>query len=120
MTDDPDLRLASSLMDYLFRRIALDYLPYEERASIGLFSVSERTQPTLPGVEEAVTETNQGHELPADPPSSQLGLSVDLRSVDETPVASADAPLCMQCGVKMQRAGSCYVCQECGQTSGCS
>ncbi|MFN8053493.1 MAG: vitamin B12-dependent ribonucleotide reductase [Acidimicrobiales bacterium] len=69
MTDDPDLRLASSLMDYLFRRLALDYLSYDERAAMGLFSVAERTQPTLPGVEEAATVTNQGNDLVADPPS---------------------------------------------------
>jgi ribonucleoside-diphosphate reductase alpha chain len=33
---------------------------------------------------------------------------------------ASDAPLCMTCGVKMRPAGSCYVCEGCGSTSGCS
>ena len=114
MTDDPELRIASSLMDYLFRRLALEYLSPSERAELGIFSVSERMQPTLPGVEEATTPSHQGLDLPADPPSRH---SVAAHSVA---VVDPDAPLCMQCGIRMQRAGSCYACGECGSTSGCS
>ena len=60
MTDDPDIRFASSIMDYLFRRLALEYLTYDERAELGIFSIDERLQPTLPGVEESVIETRTG------------------------------------------------------------
>jgi ribonucleoside-diphosphate reductase alpha chain len=60
MTDDPDIRFASSIMDYLFRRLALEYMTYDERAELGIFSVDERLQPTLPGVEESVMETRTG------------------------------------------------------------
>ena len=60
MTDDPDIRFASSLMDYLFRTLALEYLSYDERAELGILSVGERLQPTLPGVEETVVETDAG------------------------------------------------------------
>ncbi|MFD0889669.1 vitamin B12-dependent ribonucleotide reductase, partial [Streptosporangium algeriense] len=42
MTDDPDIRMAASVMDYIFRRLALDHLPYDERAALGIFSASER------------------------------------------------------------------------------
>ncbi len=55
ITDDPELRIATSLMDYIFRRLAVDYLPLEEREELGVLSTSERMQPTLPGVEEAAT-----------------------------------------------------------------
>ena len=55
MTDDPELRIAQSLVDYIFRRLAVDYLPYEERVELGVLTSAERTQLTLPGVEEAVT-----------------------------------------------------------------
>jgi ribonucleoside-diphosphate reductase alpha chain len=55
ITDDPDLRIATSLVDYIFRRLAVDYLPLEERAELGVLSTSERMQPTLPGVEETAT-----------------------------------------------------------------
>ena len=146
ITDDPDIRIATSLMDYLFRKLAVMYLTPEERAALGVFTTGERTQPTLPGVEEQVTETEQGHDLPPDPPSipspSQLMAQLDFSAAaapteppgPERPVSAVnmsgrpaldrsgplDAPFCMTCGVPMRRAGSCYVCADCGATSGCS
>jgi ribonucleoside-diphosphate reductase alpha chain len=134
MTDDPDIRFATSIMDYLFRRLALHYMTYEERAELGIFSVDERLQPTLPGVEEAVTPTVQGSEIPAAPPSRAEVVEAVAMEVDTTPATqpsangasasratrSRDSPMCMQCGVSMMRAGSCHVCPSCGSTSGCS
>ena len=67
MTDDPDLRIATSILDYIFRRLAVDYLPLEERAELGILTTGERTQPTLPGVEETVTETRQGTDIAGRP-----------------------------------------------------
>ncbi len=110
MTDDPDIRIASSLMDYLFRKLAVMYLTPEERAGLGILTTDERTQPTLPGVEEQVTETVQGSEIPPDPPSAAAPVEERV----------ADAPFCMTCGVPMRRAGGCFVCGDCGSTSGCS
>ena len=131
ITDDPDIRIATSLMDYLFRKLAVMYLSAEERAALGVYTTGERTQPTLPGVEEQVTATDQGHDLPPDPPSipspAQLMAQLDFSAgaAPTEPAASArsgalDAPFCMTCGVPMRRAGSCYVCAHCGATSGCS
>jgi ribonucleoside-diphosphate reductase alpha chain len=134
MTDDPDIRIASSIMDYLFRRLALEYLTYDERAELGIFSRDERLQPTLPGVEESVVETSMGSEVVADPktiPSAselsqqiELGLAPTAPSTDHSPAGGiarhSDAPMCMQCGVQMNRAGSCHACPSCGSTSGCS
>jgi ribonucleoside-diphosphate reductase alpha chain len=126
MTDDPDIRFATSIMDYLFRRLALEYLTYDERAELGIFSVDERLQPTLPGVEESVIQTNQGHDLVADPKSipsaSELALQMQQAMPAPAPARQkhSDAPMCMQCGVQMNRAGSCHACPSCGNTSGCS
>jgi ribonucleoside-diphosphate reductase alpha chain len=133
MTDDPDIRFASSIMDYLFRRLALEYLTYDERAELGIFSVDERMQPTLPGVEESVIENSMGHEVVADPKSvmsaDELARQMELGAMPETPedntpargvTRTSDAPMCMQCGVQMMRAGSCFACPSCGSTSGCS
>jgi ribonucleoside-diphosphate reductase alpha chain len=144
MTDDPDLRIASSILDYIFRRLAVDYLSFEERAELNILTTGERTQPTLPGVEETVTENRQGSEIASDPPSfdasspllsatdapKELSLleragvtdtqPVKPSSVIKPKVTHADAPYCMQCGVQMQRAGSCHACPSCGSTSGCS
>ena len=123
MTDDPDIRFASSIMDYLFRRLAIEYMTYDERAELGIFSVDERLQPTLPGVEEQVTATNQGSDLAPDPKSVAPG-QLTFAPVDSQPAMvqgrPSDAPMCMQCGIAMMRSGSCYVCTSCGSTSGCS
>ena len=67
MTDDPDLRIASSILDYIFRRLAVDYLSLEERTELNILTTGERTQPTLPGVEETITETRQGTRHPGRP-----------------------------------------------------
>jgi ribonucleoside-diphosphate reductase alpha chain len=136
MTDDPDIRFASSLVDYIFRRLAVEYLTLEERQELNVLTVGERTQPTLPGVEESIIETIQGSEIVADPPSVESAMTLlDLTAgasapkpvVPATPAPApaparthADAPYCMQCGVQMQRAGSCHACPSCGSTSGCS
>ncbi len=131
ITDDPELRIASSLVDYIFRRMALDYLSVEERANLGVQSTQERMQPTLPGVEEQATPTMglvddggvAGSGLAA-PGATGLTTSAAAHSAPaERPLARAeqrDAPFCYNCGNHMQRAGSCYVCGSCGTTSGCS
>jgi len=124
ITDDPDLRIATSLLDYIFRRLALDYLSREEREDLGVLSTSERMQPTLPGVEEAAIleqDLVEDAGLSAVPPSVRPGslTQASQPTVFQRP-EQRDAPLCYQCGVVMQRAGSCYVCTSCGTTSGCS
>ncbi len=132
MTDDPDLRFATSMMDYLFRRLAVEYLNVEERAELGIFTVGERLQPTLPGVEESIVQTSTGSEIVADPKSvpsaDELAGQMEAGTMVPTPVDNTpargivrhDAPMCMQCGVTMIRAGSCHACPSCGSTSGCS
>jgi len=117
MTDDADLRIATSLVDYIFRRLALDYLDPSEREELGVLSTSERIQPTLPEVVEQAT------------PSVGVSVQPTLVDLNDRPAAQPhlvsraqqiDAPMCFQCGNSMQRAGSCYVCSSCGATSGCS
>ncbi len=119
MTDDPDIRFATSLVDYIFRKLAVEYLPYDKRAEMGVLTIDERSQPTLPGVEEATTVSDAGHDL--------------LPLADQAPSASIQPPrpaapharqvdtvICHVCGDIMQRAGSCHACPSCGATSGCS
>jgi ribonucleoside-diphosphate reductase alpha chain len=123
MTDDPDIRIANSLMDYLFRRLAIEYLSPAERAELNILTTAERMQPTLPGVEDAIIETRQGSEMPSDPPSIESVttlMSETTRTIVSETRINHDAPMCMQCGVTMQRSGSCHACPSCGTTSGCS
>ncbi len=119
MTDDADLRIATSLVDYIFRRLALDYLSKDEREELGVLSTSERIQPTLPEVAEQATPSVG---VSAQPTFINV---VERPSTSERPTLLSreeqrDAPMCYQCGNAMQRAGSCYVCSSCGATSGCS
>jgi ribonucleoside-diphosphate reductase alpha chain len=133
MTDDPDIRISQSIMDYIFRRLALDYLPYETRAGLGIHTADERA---------ATVAGNYGDQAPA--ASADLDVSIDdaveaeVLEIIEKPLpktsrahssaelmeeitgVASDAPLCMTCGIKMRAAGSCYVCEGCGSTSGCS
>ncbi|MGD0942943.1 MAG: vitamin B12-dependent ribonucleotide reductase [Acidimicrobiales bacterium] len=124
ITDDPELRLASSLVDYIFRRLALDYLSFDERLELGVLSTGERTQPTLPGLEDvdngqAARTDRERFGAGGDAASARhLGDAEVLRPAGQ--METKDAPFCYACGNVMQRAGSCYACPSCGATSGCS
>jgi len=119
MTDDPDIRFATSLVDYIFRRLAVEYLTYDRREAMGILTVGERSQPTLPGVEEATTPSVPSLDLPPEDraPSAALGTPAATPPVEARTV---EMVLCHVCGDIMQRAGSCYACPSCGSTSGCS
>ncbi|MGW3889573.1 vitamin B12-dependent ribonucleotide reductase [Micromonospora chokoriensis] len=145
MTDDPDVRMAASVMDYIFRRLALDFLPYERRAELGIFTASERAAQlraeadaeaaavtgadltamassapvATPAKPEAVAQPAQEMaDVAAAKPAPSVGSSTEL--LEAVIGKAADAPLCFTCGTKMRPAGSCYVCEGCGSTSGCS
>ncbi|MFF8811190.1 vitamin B12-dependent ribonucleotide reductase [Streptomyces pactum] len=139
MTDDPDVRMAQSIVDYIFRRLALDFLPFETRSALGIHSAEERQRHLETGSYEPAddevdveglaqsaprqTETLKAVATPrpeqvAAPAPKEAHTSAEL--VEMQLGISADAPLCFSCGTKMQRAGSCYICEGCGSTSGCS
>ncbi|NUT11851.1 MAG: vitamin B12-dependent ribonucleotide reductase, partial [Nonomuraea sp.] len=107
MTDDPDIRMATSVMDYIFRRLALDHLPYDERAALGIFSAAERAAQQRgedPAAlqeavdREALAQSAPIEEKPKAEPAKELTLESHQRF-------TADAPLCMTCGTKMRPAG---------------
>jgi ribonucleoside-diphosphate reductase alpha chain len=134
MTDDPDIRMAQSVMDYIFRRLALDYLPYDKRAELGIFTAEERAAtvatsygaaPAAPADDDIDPETLRDSvplEHVADETAKPAPLEVHSSTelIERQQGTAADAPLCLTCGVKMRPAGSCYVCESCGSTSGCS
>ncbi|HEY8984002.1 MAG TPA: vitamin B12-dependent ribonucleotide reductase, partial [Streptomyces sp.] len=135
--DDPDVRMAQSIVDYIFRRLALDFLPFETRSALGIHSAEERQRHLETGsyepVEDEVDVEGLAQSAPlqtapvtaapqsapvAVPAPKQAHTSAEL--VEMQLGIQADAPLCFSCGTKMQRAGSCYICEGCGSTSGCS
>ncbi|MGH2678529.1 MAG: vitamin B12-dependent ribonucleotide reductase, partial [Actinomycetota bacterium] len=123
MTGDPDIRFASSLVDYIFRRLALAYLPEDQRAGLGVRSIAERRADAQQGHgEETPAPANgNGNGVNGNGGGGAQPIALEARPVEPGPtVKKADAPLCYACGSKMQPAGSCYVCGSCGATSGCS
>jgi ribonucleoside-diphosphate reductase alpha chain len=114
MTDDPDIRIAQSMMDYIFRRLALDHLPYETRSSLGIFTTTERSAQLDAGSSAVQSSAVQSSPVQ----SSAVHSSAELVEAQQGLIA--DAPLCLSCGVKMRPSGSCYACENCGSTSGCS
>ncbi|MBU6163449.1 MAG: vitamin B12-dependent ribonucleotide reductase [Actinomycetales bacterium] len=130
MTDDPDIRMAQSMMDYIFRRLALDYLPHDVRSSYGIFTSAERAN-SLESGEYAKAQPIEALEIEAAPKSEKKPVEVKIESapinvgsstelLEKISGVKSDAPLCVTCGVKMRASGACYVCEGCGSTSGCS
>ena len=136
MTDDPDIRIAPSVMDYLFRRLALDYLPYETRAELGIFTAAERAATVSEsygaaspddavdrGCARRPRSRHHADRRPSRGEPAEVEITSSARARHRAPRLQgtvADAPLCFTCGTKMRPAGSCYVCEGCGSTSGCS
>ncbi len=200
LTDDPDVRMAQSIMDYVFRRLALDYMDFQTRSYMGIYTAQERARQLETGSytasQESADEVEDELEQFAQSPSvrsvprlsdggtldaGQLGTgtaqtgpagtadrgtvgapdagtsgtadagaagqpgangaiaasevksgsgAASARRVDgigssaelleKLQGTAADAPICLTCGTKMRPAGSCYVCEGCGSTSGCS
>lgn len=124
ITDDPDIRTASSLIDYIFRRLAINYLSFDDRLELGLASIEDMPDTQTSLLEEAVpVETKVEEVKPA-----QAEVTVEATqpvAKAEKPAAKATkqdstAPMCYNCGNQTQRSGSCYVCTSCGSTTGCS
>ncbi len=137
MTDDPDVRMAQSIVDYIFRRLALDFLPFETRSALGIHTADERQRHLETGSYEPLEEEIDTESLaqsaplaavPSAPKPAPVAVPAPERKAAHSSAelvemqlgVSADAPLCFSCGTKMQRAGSCYICEGCGSTSGCS
>ncbi|MEL0248500.1 MAG: vitamin B12-dependent ribonucleotide reductase, partial [Actinomycetota bacterium] len=127
MTDDPDIRMSQSIMDYIFRRLALDHLPLDKREALGIFTADERAATVTQQYETPQVEAAPAVDLAVDEQSAPAGEMPDTSSahssaelLEEITGTASDAPLCMTCGIKMRPAGSCYVCEGCGSTSGCS
>jgi ribonucleoside-diphosphate reductase alpha chain len=159
MTDDPDVRMAQSIMDYVFRRLALDYLDFDTRSAMGIHTADERTRHIETGsyapldddadsVEEeleslaqsasSIPSTKEAKAAPSPapaaveasvpvtgpPPAVAKAAPVEVHSsaelLEKMQGRASDAPMCFTCGTKMRPAGSCFVCEGCGSTSGCS
>lgn len=136
-TDDPDVKTATSIVDYIFRRMAIQYLSIDDRLELGLASIEdleaelaaqqaslldEVIAPEVDTKPQSPVAQAQPEVVPAVGKSEEVVVEA-LKVGRKAPVSSSsagNAPLCSNCGNITQRAGSCYVCTSCGTTSGCS
>ncbi|MFT4218763.1 MAG: vitamin B12-dependent ribonucleotide reductase [Micropruina sp.] len=137
MTDDADIRMAQSIIDYIFRRLALDYLSFDERAELGIYTSAERARYVETGsylseedeanlIESEALKNDAGDDVkvheegPNQPALLEMRPHSTAEVLEKISGMAIDAPLCFTCGTKMRRSGSCYICEGCGSTSGCS
>jgi len=141
ITDDPEIRTASSLIDYIFRRLGKTYLSFDERLEVGLASIDEQPEgqtslladvvPQSAALEQALKEVVDAEAVINEAITTVAASTADLANleqkakpqhltVENTARPDDDAPLCYNCGNQTQKAGSCYVCTACGSTTGCS
>jgi ribonucleoside-diphosphate reductase alpha chain len=133
-TDDPEVRTATSIVDYIFRRLALIYLSIDDRLELGLATLEDlenelnQQQASLldqEPVKEARTDVTFEEASTKDIVPENLDKEETIETTFRTAraelkIADQSAPLCSNCGNVTQRAGSCYVCTSCGSTTGCS
>jgi len=144
ITDDPDIRTASSIIDYIFKRIGKTYLSFDDQLEVGLATMdnvpqgqaslldaAEIEELAEKKVAEQIAQADQQIVADAEPvaeastaPDPQISATATTNDepAEEPKVARQDesAPLCYNCGNQTQRAGTCYVCTACGSTTGCS
>lgn len=131
ITDDPEIRTASSIVDYIFRRLALTYLSFDDRLELGLASIDDmpEAQTSLP-VAEVQSNKKVDEDLPIEPVPETIPTAVEtiqpttkdesVKTTTKSAKTLDNAPMCFNCGNQTQRSGSCYVCTSCGSTTGCS
>ncbi len=133
ITDDADIRTATSLVDYIFRRLAMSYLSFDDRLELGLASIEDMPEEQTSFLEEpvavaaaeaviapAVTVAPEPTPVPQSTPAAAAPSQVVNTPAQKATKQDDAAPMCFNCGNQTQKAGSCYVCSSCGSTTGCS
>ncbi len=106
LTNDPEIQTTTSIVDYIIRRLALDYLNYDDQLELGLVSFESGLS---------------GQQLEISDQAIQDDKDLESKSIKQADsILDINAPLCFNCGNQTQRSGSCYVCSSCGSTTGCS
>ena len=106
MTKNADIRFAKSIVDYIFRWMAVKFLSPEAQFRAG---VNNRVEATTP--EQLLLDVKAAAALEAGPRSKSTFAAIQNQE---------DAPPCSTCGSIMVRSGACYKCTNCGTTSGCA
>ncbi len=128
-TNNPNIRIAKSLVDYIFRWMAMKFLPPEEAMAVGInMTITDKEEALAEEiVSEAIVEDPKKAEIEDQDKAEQTKLfdAGDKAEASNQDLAAtfdnqSDAPPCDTCGSVMVRNGACYKCLNCGATSGCS
>jgi ribonucleoside-diphosphate reductase alpha chain len=111
MTNDPDIRVAKSIVDYVFRWMGKKFLTIDQQEEIGVLS---------PEVRARLAQSYAALEGGATPEAAPI--TGDVAPPGQTALFNnwEDAVECAKCGGRMVRTGSCYTCRDCGTNTGCS
>lgn len=123
MTDDPDIRMAQSILDYIFRRVALDHMSFEERSAFGIYTAQERTESLNGGAYgDLASPPAQDEIAPKAAPSPDIVIHHEEAEKPSGTGLKIEAPMCLTCGTNslMRASGACWACSGCGNTTGCS
>ncbi len=125
-TNNPNIRIAKSIIDYIFRYLAMKFLSLEAQRQVGINNLAEPVVEAIPAnVVQPVTDVQptifsspsatEANPImsPGTAPSAKPGLTSTFDN-------QSDAPTCDTCGSMMVRNAACYKCLNCGSTSGCS
>ena len=110
MTNDPDIRVAKSIVDYIFRWMGKRFLTVDQQEELGILSAEVRAR------------LAEGYRNGGDAPAAAPAVPVEAAPPGQTALFNAfeDAQECAKCGGRMVRTGSCYTCRDCGTNTGCS
>jgi ribonucleoside-diphosphate reductase alpha chain len=108
ITNDADIRVAKSIVDYIFRWFGKRFLTAEQQEEVGILTPEVKAMLAQRYADEA------SGAVPAAP--------VELPTPGQTALFNSweDAVECARCGGRMVRTGSCYTCRDCGTNTGCS
>jgi ribonucleoside-diphosphate reductase alpha chain len=109
LTNDPDIRVAKSIPDYIFRWMGKRFLDTESQADLGIMSQAVRDRMAAGYDAREAGEGDPAGEVIATPSPGQTALFN----------AWEDAVECAKCGGRKVRTGACYTCRDCGDNSGC-
>jgi ribonucleoside-diphosphate reductase alpha chain len=119
-TSNPNIRMAKSIVDYIFRWMALKFLSSDQQKQVGINIIE---QPAA--VQEEIVLQASEDEKVEDEKKEQATIFNDSKIQSSEALTMtfdnlSDAPACDTCGSVMVRNGACYKCLNCGGTSGCS
>jgi len=112
-TNNPNIRIAKSIIDYIFRWMAMKFMTPDEQRAVGIMNVVETEPVSLADAAAQPTKVAETEPQPNLFAEKKVGLTSTFDN-------QSDAPACPTCGSIMVRNASCYKCLNCGATSGCS